>query len=40
MGRNEGSPYEGIETLLASTITDLSLVGRNEGSPYEGIETQ
>ena len=36
--RNEGSPYEGIETLevFFNPFRDHS---RNEGSPYEGIET-
>ncbi len=38
LGRNEVSPFKGIDTVLHLQIP-FSIVGRNEVSPFKGIDT-
>ena len=37
--RNEGSPFQGIDTILKGIYNTINYRGRNEGSPFQGIDT-
>ena len=39
MCRNEGRPFQGIDTIDMIAVCDIVVVRRNEGRPFQGIDT-
>ena len=39
IGRNEGRPFQGIDTSGSGVGCGFSGSGRNEGRPFQGIDT-
>jgi len=37
--RNEGRPFQGIDTSVMRSISSFPASGRNEGRPFQGIDT-
>ena len=37
--RNEGRPFQGIDTTVLSYTVSITVFCRNEGRPFQGIDT-